>query len=430
MTVTEPVVPPGATAAQRHRVALLDGLRGIAILLVVLSHLWTLYALPEDASQLAKVLLSSGNFAVNIFFVIGGYLATNAMLRSVESTGTLRFGVVIMRRWIRLSAHVYPLVLVILTLTAVDPDMRIYAQSNTNESLWALVTYTWPRYMEHHALDARPDLGNLWYVAADLWGIALVALVVFILRRHRLSMAIAMACLFAAVVAYRHHVLVTDGPFIALIQIACRIDALLAGAFAAVVARWTQPHLRSRPEVLLVGLALLFPLMFWVNDVERYLGLPSVPLNFVLAVAVSSIAVISPPRVMLATVGRRSLRFLGRHSLGIYVWHYPVFWYVAHNYADWRTAVKILAALIVTAALSVLVTLVVERPVQSWLRSEHWSGLLEAGIARTLFMRLRGVVRRSRRDIGLRGRRRAAEAGNAGPEPASDSSVASPADEL
>ncbi len=40
-----------------------------------------------------------------------------------------------------------------------------------------IVTYTWNGYVLHNALEARPDLGHLWYVCTDLWVIGLIVLV-------------------------------------------------------------------------------------------------------------------------------------------------------------------------------------------------------------------------------------------------------------
>jgi peptidoglycan/LPS O-acetylase OafA/YrhL len=373
---------------------MLDGLRGYAIILVVLSHLWTLYVLPEDAPYALEVLFESGDFAVSIFFVIGAYLATSAMLRQVDETGHLRFGVVILRRWVRLSAQVYPLVIAVLTLTAIDPGMQAYARFNTTESAWRLLTYTWPSYMENHTLEARPDLGNLWYVAADLWGIALIAVLVSILRRHRVALFVTLCVVVTIVMAYRHHTYVTHGEFIALIQVACRIDGLIWGAIAATAAPWTR-RLVGRPTAVAgVALLLLIPLMFSVHDLEAYFGFPGLLLNINLAVLVSTVVMAAPPRLLRAGVDRRTLRFLGRHSFAVYLWHYPVFWYVAQNYVDWTPAAKIAVGLAITALISMIVTLTCERPAQRWLRSPAWRAL-DDGIPKALWRQARAWVRKT-----------------------------------
>ena len=89
-----------AAPATRPRLLALDGLRGIAIALVVLSHTWVLTQMPDEGP--GRVLMTSGNYAVAYFFAIGGFLATRALLREVESRGQVRPAIFFVRRWIRI----------------------------------------------------------------------------------------------------------------------------------------------------------------------------------------------------------------------------------------------------------------------------------------------------------------------------------------
>ena len=82
-----------------------------------------------------------------------------------------------LRRWIRISAHVYPLVILVLAMTAVNWNMMVaYQDTDTRESALRIVTYTWNGYVRENAFAARPDLGHLWYVCTDLWVIGLILL--------------------------------------------------------------------------------------------------------------------------------------------------------------------------------------------------------------------------------------------------------------
>src|SRR5262245_19391896 len=65
---------PVASALPR-RVDALDGLRGIAIVLVVLSHGWQLWPTDWiDAHPWIEPVFRSGNYAVTVFLVAAGYL--------------------------------------------------------------------------------------------------------------------------------------------------------------------------------------------------------------------------------------------------------------------------------------------------------------------------------------------------------------------
>ena len=70
----------------RHRVDVFDGLRGVAIVLVVLSHGWALWPSTYTLGHRPlSTLFASGNFAVSIFFAVGAFVATRALLRKAHS---------------------------------------------------------------------------------------------------------------------------------------------------------------------------------------------------------------------------------------------------------------------------------------------------------------------------------------------------------
>ena len=76
--------------------------------------------------------------------------------------------------------------IVVLVLTAVNWNMMVaYQGTDTRESAFRIVTYTWNGYVRENAFAARPDLGHLWYVCTDLWVIGLILLIVFLVGRWR-----------------------------------------------------------------------------------------------------------------------------------------------------------------------------------------------------------------------------------------------------
>ena len=231
-----------AAPATRPRLLALDGLRGIAIALVVLSHTWVLTQMPDEGP--GRVLMTSGNYAVAYFSAIGGFLATRALLREVESRGQVRPAIFFVRRWIRISGQVYPLVIFVLVLTAIDANMETYRQSDTRASAWHIVTYTWNGYLREQAFFARPDLGHLWYVCTDIWVVGMIALAVFLLRGRRVPLFVLFTAAAIVVYIFRRDVFVTESESAALIRIHTRADGLLWGAAAAVAMPWME---RLRP---------------------------------------------------------------------------------------------------------------------------------------------------------------------------------------
>jgi peptidoglycan/LPS O-acetylase OafA/YrhL len=381
-------------AITRTRSGLLDGVRGVAIVLVVMSHLWVVYPVVNWHSRAVQIVFGSGDFAVNIFFVVGAFLATSGMLREVDRTGNLRFGVVVVRRWLRISAHVYPLVIVVLALTAAGAGIKLYSTVNTRQSAWHIVTYTWNGYVAAHPLEARPDLGHLWYVCTDLWSIVLISSIVYVLRLHRRLLLAALLAVAGVLAVYRWHVYVHDGYFAALIKLQARADAPVWGAIAAVALPFAGGLRRWAPAIGAFCALALVPIMFWVHSLSRYFSVPGLILDVVLALFVVSVT-LAPPHVTLArTIGTRPWRFLGRHSLGLYLWHYPIFWYLGVNYPHWQSWAKVALGLGATVVVATLMTFLVERPLQRWLRSPGWQQVSDEGLAQGAWRVTRAKVSR------------------------------------
>src|SRR4029079_17484114 len=124
---------------------------GYAIVLVLLSHTWTVAPTPDWTR--ASWLLFSGDYAVTIFFVVSGFLAMRGLLGVLDLTGRIRPMVVWQRRWLRISAHVYPMVLIVLALAAITPAVsKAYAGTDNRQSVLHVMTYTWNGYVLEHAL--------------------------------------------------------------------------------------------------------------------------------------------------------------------------------------------------------------------------------------------------------------------------------------
>jgi len=99
-TATPPTGTRHAAAPpESHYRAHLDGLRAIAVYLVVLFH--------------AGVVRFSGGFiGVDVFFVLSGYLVTQLLLRDVLGRGGIRFGRFYARRYRRLLPAAFVALLV------------------------------------------------------------------------------------------------------------------------------------------------------------------------------------------------------------------------------------------------------------------------------------------------------------------------------
>lgn len=198
-------------ASGPRRVDVFDGLRGVAIILVVLSHGWTIW--PSEYTlehRPLSTLFASGNFAVSIFFVVGMFLATQAMLRRSESPAGVHPAVEVVRRYFRLTVPLTAL-LVTLVVVKVFDDTEPYPNTETSTSIVRILTYSWNFYVRSNPLTARPDLGHLWYLSVDMQAFVLVAALVWLLHRRRVSLAVILTLLLIASELWTRHVYPLEG---------------------------------------------------------------------------------------------------------------------------------------------------------------------------------------------------------------------------
>ncbi|MDF1603140.1 acyltransferase [Nocardioides sp. YIM 152315] len=375
-----------ATPESRHR--LFDGIRGVAIVLVILSHGWALW--PTDdllSNEWLKPFFTSGNFAVSIFFIVGGFLATRSILRHQDSGAELHIGVIAVRRYVRLSGQLLVLLLVVLIVTATD-DASSYPENETGTSALRIATYTWNWYLVSSPLSARPDLGHLWYLSVDFQIFLLVLVLAYLMARHRAWLAATLGALLLASIAWRVHVYDSEGAYQALLQTTTRMDAPLTGALAAVALTYVGGWRRFTRPLLVLSSVALVPVLILADDGDGFVGWPGALLDATLLVFVVTAVVATAPRLLDRILGNPALTVLGRRSLSLYLWHYPIFWFVSRHTVDWSWEMRTVVALMATFVIAELSERLVETRVQRLLQSPRW-GELDGGIPRYVVGRAR-----------------------------------------
>ena len=363
------VLQESSTSPARQRLAAMDSLRGVAIVLVVLSHGWILWGSTwSDDHEWVRPLFRSGNYAVTIFFVVTGILVHRSL--AAHGMVNMRLGVGIVRRVIRVAPVVLVAVpLVILASTFTDDT----TSSETNRSTTVHVfTYTWNWYVQTDALNSRWDLGHLWYLSVDMQAFVALSVVLYFVRRRPRAQVAVLSALLLLLTWWRVHVTELEPVINVLLRTTARMDAIVVGMLLSAVLALVPGDIVSRGTLRWTGrlsLAALVPLLWYCSDDGRFLHWGVTLLELDLVLLLGSIAlgggVLMSPRLGL-------LSFLGRHSLVIYVWHYPVFAAVEARTRDWAWPPRALVALLVTVALCVATHYLLERHVARLLTHPLW----------------------------------------------------------
>jgi peptidoglycan/LPS O-acetylase OafA/YrhL len=312
--------------AEAKQIPTLDGMRGIAVLLVLAFHFaWTF---PENGALAQRLhdFLWSGWIGVDLFFVLSGYLITRGLVSpSARAIGT-RLKMFWMRRVLRIFPLYYAFVIV-GTIVSLALGLG-----------WIPSWHYW-LYMQNYKLAFDPEVlrwtAHFWSLAIEEQFYFVWPLVAVLVPKRRLVPVILV--LVTATVLVRAG-LTFKQPWdehqtIKFVYRATftRADGLLLGALTAVLQRESAhpvAHAWRRlrfPILVATGLVLagLYAVCHGLNDYDRrmiVIGYVSLALFFAAAVSMCGDAVVSP-RVR-AFLESKPLVACGKVSYGMYIFHW------------------------------------------------------------------------------------------------------------
>jgi peptidoglycan/LPS O-acetylase OafA/YrhL len=302
-------------AKKDGHIGALDGLRAIAILLVLLYHLTPGRDANHGLRSLHYKLAEIGWSGVDLFFVLSGFLITTKLLEARD--GRHRFRDFYKRRALRIC----PLYYLALTIAFVATPVALGRQL----PFWL--------YYSNFVNDAGvPHLDHFWSLAIEEQFYLFWPAVVF-LTSGRAARRICIAIIIGAPLL--RFALAANGAAYAATYMwtPSRADALAMGSFIA----FAYVHERLRPwllraSVLAFAVALPLPLWaMWRGGAVFVLQSGTDPRSlFVRTLLPSSLALLFASLLVLALevrpLGRvltgRVQTLLARYSYGTYVWHF------------------------------------------------------------------------------------------------------------
>jgi len=314
--------------SRARRVPELDGLRGVAISLVVLWHyffgpnfVWTepwrfvpLWARPFG-------LTWSG---VELFFVLSGFLLTNVLL---DAKGSRNYYPTF---YIRRALRILPVYLLVLVPFAFVHCFRSFGQTDTI-SLWSYFTFT-----QNIAGALKGDFG-LWWMSAT-WSLAVEEHFYLVLPVlvHKLSVrGLTVFSISAIMLAPALRIWALNTPAvaeasrwqIAYLATPCRIDALAFGVLVAIIYRKGLAGARSVPWMV----AFLSVLNFWQlamgwDPRSIRSGVFGYSLLGAFYAAVLLLAISRPESTLARALKSRPLIWIGGLSYAIYLFHEIFLW--------------------------------------------------------------------------------------------------------
>jgi peptidoglycan/LPS O-acetylase OafA/YrhL len=323
------------TPTESARVPVLDGIRGLAILLVMLHH-QTLIDTERSALAVDRAfarVLDVGWCGVDLFFVLSGFLITGILCAAREQTHYFRNFYA--RRTLRIFPLYYAVVFLSLVILPNIPSGIVPAEKVASfgriegDEIWYWL------YLSNFSIAAAGAwrhgiLDISWSLAIEeqfylLWPAA----VWFLSREALMRLCVA---LFVGSFALRTG-LVAAGvdPIAAYVLTPSRMEPLAAGAFIALASRspgGLAPLLPASRRALAGCAIALLVLFAWrgglpgMDPVVQTLGYATLAVLFasVLVLAVEA----RPGSVLARGLSHPTLRTLGKYSYALYLFHLPL----------------------------------------------------------------------------------------------------------
>ncbi len=297
----------------------IQGLRAIAVLLVVLYH--------------ANVPgITGGYVGVDVFFVISGFLITGGLLRQIEKTGKISFRSFYAGRFQRLAVPA-AVVLVVTVVGVRIWDSLFQVRTVTTDALWAAlyaINYRFAAEGVNYQQASGPEspLQHYWSLAVEeqfylLWPLLLMATAWAFRRRFRTAVVVVIAAVSAASFLAALQLTVTNQPM-AYFSLHTRAWELGVGALLAAGAGYLAKMPPRLAAVLSwAGVAGILVAGLAYTDETVFPGTAAL-----LPVLATALVIGAGCRPSLGSaelvLGLRPMQGIGKVSYAWYLWHWPM----------------------------------------------------------------------------------------------------------
>ncbi len=319
-----------SAAGPSHRPEL-DGIRGIALLAVMLSHGGGRYILQTTfAAKLFAYALVPGWSGVELFFVLSGFLITGILLKTKSAENY--FSSFYARRFLR----IFPIYYFVVTVGLLAAHYNFWWNSMLPPERMRIAYYfyaqNWPIFWNHGAYQTVSVFGHFWSLAVEEQFYFICPLVIWLLPEGWIlclcatGLVIALPLRFYMVQRYAESL----G---AMVLTTSRMDGLLVGVVLAILLRRRQIPLRWIYVAMGLGAAVLGYIAVFHHreliDTRFYmptLGITAFALLSGGFLALSQHRIPRLHRVLCAGW----LRTVGKYSYGMYIYHVPLYLILEH----------------------------------------------------------------------------------------------------
>lgn len=299
----------------------IQGLRAIAVGLVVIYHLWPLR-------------LTGGFIGVDVFFVISGFLITQHLLREVDTAGTISLSRFWARRIRRLLPAAFTVLAAALVMMVVWIPRTVWTQTMQEIAASAFYVENWllaSNSIDYLGAENEPSLvQHFWSLSVEeqfyvVWPLLLV--LVLLITKSRRAIPALLVMIFTVSLAFSIYETIRSQPSAYFIT-PTRMWEFAAGGMLVFAPELVPRSDEAWRRRILVGMGWLgiaailgsAVVMSGRSPFPGYIALIPV-IGTVLAIYAGNVE----SRFSLASAAQwRPVQSIGDHSYAIYLWHWPL----------------------------------------------------------------------------------------------------------
>jgi len=344
---------------ERGFIAELDGLRGIAILLVMVHRFW-----PRSDAGLAADLAGAGWIGVDLFFVISGFLIAGILLDTKgEPTYFRNF-------YVRRVLRIFPLYYLFVGSILLVFSWRAGFLEHSGSPLWYLLYLgNVPEGLLGH--DVPYWLGPAWSLAIEEQFYLTFPWLVAFLSRERLTRTLLAILVIAPLVRVATMMIAPGHERVQYLFTLCRLDTIAIGCLLAILLHGIDVE-RYRAKLRTIGAGVLAGVAVTAvaTGLDRTTAFGRIGGYSIVALGCGSVvllAMLARDQRSTAWLRDARLRYFGKLCFGLYLLHRPADTFVGalagragiDAAALWLIPIKIAGAL----ALATLSWHLLERPI-------------------------------------------------------------------
>jgi peptidoglycan/LPS O-acetylase OafA/YrhL len=165
-----------------RRLYLIDALKALAAQLIVWHHLAYYGPMSDMAQPLAPALISwlydDGRYAVQVFLVVGGFLAARGLMKGVTAS---QYPGLLWKRYLRLASPLPAVLIIAIAANELAGQWMDHDSISPTPGLGQIAAHL---LLAHKMLDFDSISAGLWYPAIDFQLFALLAALVVLARAH------------------------------------------------------------------------------------------------------------------------------------------------------------------------------------------------------------------------------------------------------